>query len=142
MNEHPNAERFRRLYQAYNDVAAGRGGVETIRDMLAEDLVWHVPGRGPFSGDRDKAAVMAGFEGVVPGFSEEAERAISRFDIQIEGTFATDEWVFMRVHWDHTRDGLRFDQHGVEVCRLDRDGRIVEFWALMSDTEAFDEFFS
>jgi hypothetical protein len=48
----------------------------------------------------------------------------------------------MRVHWDHTRDGKRFDQHGVEVFRLNPEGRISEFWALMRDTAAFDEFFS
>lgn len=55
---------------------------------------------------------------------------------------ASDEWVFMRVHWDHTRDGKRFDQHGVEVFRLNPEGRVSEFWALMRDTAAFDEFFS
>jgi ketosteroid isomerase-like protein len=135
MGEHPNVERFRRLYDAFS-----RGEVDTIRAALAEDLVWHVPGRHRFSGDRNKAETMALFEEVVPEFSETGEPIISTFNIEIEGVHAGDEWVFMRVHWDHTRDEKRFDQRGVEVFRLDREGRISEFWALMRDTAAFDEF--
>jgi hypothetical protein len=55
---------------------------------------------------------------------------------------ATDDWAFARVHWNHTRDGKHFDQRGVEVYRLNADGRIAEFWALMQDTVAFDDFFA
>jgi ketosteroid isomerase-like protein len=135
--EHPNAERFRRLYDAFSN-----GEVDTIRAALAEDLVWHVPGRHRFSGDRDKAETMALFEEVVPDFSETGEPIMSTFNIEIDSIHASDDWVFMRVHWDHTRNERRFDQHGVEVYRLDSEGRISEFWALMRDTAAFDEFFA
>jgi uncharacterized protein len=137
MTEHPNVERFRRLYEAF-----GKGDVDTIREALADDLVWHVPGRHRFSGDRNKAETMALFEEVVPDFSETGEPIISTFNIEIDGIHASDDWVFMRVHWDHARNEKRFDQHGVEVYRLDSEGRISEFWALMHDTTAFDEFFS
>ena len=127
MSEHPNVERFRRLYEAFNDVPnkGSKEGVETIGDRLADDLVWHVPGRHALSGDRDKAFIMSGFEGALPGFSEKGERRVSTVDIHPEGIFATDEWVFVRVHWNHTHDGKRFDQQGVEVHRLHADGRIV-----------------
>ena len=137
MAEHPNVERFRRLYEAFS-----KGDVDATREALADDLVWHVPGRHRFSGDRNKAETMALFEEVVPEFSETGEPIISTFNIEIEGVHASDDWVFMRVHWDHTRNGKRFDQHGVEVFRLDPEGRISEFWAFMRDTAAFDEFFS
>jgi ketosteroid isomerase-like protein len=114
MAEHPNEERFRRVYEAFRT-----GDADTIREALADDLVWHVPGRHRFSGDRNKAETMALVEEVVPEFSEMGEPVISTFNIEVESIHASDEWVFMRVHWDHTRDGKRFDQHGVEVFRLD-----------------------
>jgi hypothetical protein len=40
------------------------------------------------------------------------------------------------------RPGKQFDQHGVKVYRMNAEGRIGEFWALMPDTVAFDEFFA
>jgi hypothetical protein len=33
-------------------------------------------------------------------------------------------------------------QRGVEMYRMNAEGQIAEFWALMGDTAAFDEFFS
>jgi ketosteroid isomerase-like protein len=136
-NEHPNVERFRALYEAFS-----KGDAETVREALAEDLVWHVPGRHRFSGDRSKADTMAFFDEVVPEFSETGQPVISTFNIDVEGIHASDDWVFMRVHWNHKRNGKHFDQHGVEVFGLNPDGKISEFWALMRDTMAFDEFFA
>ncbi len=133
----PNEARFRGLYRAFS-----MGEVETVREALADDLVWHVPGRHRFSGDRAKAEIMALFGELVPEFSNTGEPLISTFKIHVESIHASDEWVFVRVHWDHSRDGKHFDQHGVEVYRLNPEGRISEFWAFMRDTTAFDEFFS
>lgn len=98
MTEHPNVERFRTLYRAF-----GEGDAQTIREALADDLVWHVPGRHRFSGDRSKADTMALMEEVVPEFSDPGEPVISTFNIEIESIHASDEWVSMRVYWDHTR---------------------------------------
>jgi len=70
--------------------------VDTTREALADDLLWHVPGRHRFSGDRNKAETMALFEEVVPEFSETGEPIISTFNIEIEGVHASDDWVFMR----------------------------------------------
>lgn len=137
MSEHSKVALIRRAYEAFKN-----GDAETVRDLLADDLVWHVPGRHRFSGDHDKAAIMATMGELVPEFSPTGEAVISTFKIELEDVVATDEWAFARVHWMHTRDGRRFDQRGVEVYRLNAQGRIAEFWALMRDTAAFDEFFA
>lgn len=131
MSAHPNVARIRRAYQAFH-----AGDLDTIRDLLADDLVWHVPGRHRFSGDHNKASIIATYEAAIPGFSE------TGFKIEVEDIVATDEWAFARVHWNHTQDGRHFDQRGVEVYRLNADGRIAEFWAFMRDTVAFDDFFA
>jgi len=137
MSQHPNVERMRRAYEAFM-----KGDAETIRELLTDDLVWHVPGRHRFSGDHNKAEVMALFEEIIPEFNEAGDPVVSTFDIEAEDIVADDRWAFVRAHWNHTRDGKRFDQRGVEVFRLTPDGRIAEFWAFMRDTAAFDEFFS
>lgn len=67
---------------------------------------------------------MALFEEVVPEFSEIGQPVSTTFSIEVETIVATDEWIFTRVHWNHSRGGKRFD------------------WALMRDTAAFDEFFA
>ena len=67
---------------------------------------------------------------------------IRTFNFEVEGVPADDEWIFTRVHWNHLRDGRRFDQHGVELYRMNPKGQIAEFWALMRDTVAFDDFFA
>lgn len=137
MSEHPNVARIRRAYKAING-----GDAVAVRDFLADDLVWHVPGRHRFSGDHSKAEIMATMEEIVPEFSETGEALISDFVIELDEVIATDEWAFARVHWIHKRGNKRFDQRGVEVYRLNADGRLAEFWALMHDTVAFDEFFA
>lgn len=137
MSEHPNVARYWRAHEAFTS-----GDADTLKELFADDLVWHVPGRHRFSGNRDKAQTLALFEEVVPEFSETGEPVITTFNIKVEGIVATDEWVFTRVHWNHARNGKRFDQHGVEVYRMNNEGQIAEFWALMPDTAAFDEFFA
>ena len=67
---------------------------------------------------------------------------ITTFNLDVEDVVATDGWIFTRVHWSHARDGKRFDQHGVEIYRMNAEGQIAEFCALMRDTAAFDEFFA
>ena len=136
MSEHPNLARIRSAYKAFNS-----GDADAVRDFLADDLVWHVPGRHRFSGDHSKAEILATMEEIVPEFSKTGEALISEFVIELDDVVATDEWAFARVHWLHVRGSRRFDQRGVEVYRLNPDGRVVEFWALMRDTLAFDEFF-
>jgi len=105
MSEHPNLARYWRAYEAFT-----KGDADTIREMLADDLVWHVPGRHRLSGDHNEAETMALLEVVVPEFSATGEPVITTFSIGVEGIVATDEWVFTRVHWNHWRDGKRFDQ--------------------------------
>jgi ketosteroid isomerase-like protein len=137
MSGHPNVARIRRVYEALH-----AGDAETIGDLLADDLVWHIPGRHLFSGDHNKATIMATYEKVMPEFSTAGKPVISTFNIDVEDVVATDEWAFARVHWNHTRNGKRFDQRGVEVYRLNANGQISEFWAFMRDTIAFDDFFA
>ena len=125
-----NADRVRRLYE----LSSG-GDVEAFADALADDVVWHVPGRGSNAGAiRGKEAVLAFFDRVIPG--------LRSFRIDVHDILTTDAHVVVLVRYEHERDDRRFQQLGAEVFHLDDEGRISEFWALIDDTSAFDEFFA
>lgn len=130
MAEHPNAARIRRLYEA------GSGGnMDALIDAFADDIVWHVPGRGANAGaHRGKDAVSAFFGRAIPG--------LDSFNIEVHDVLATDAHAVAIVRYDHRRGERVFRQLGAEVFHFDDAGRISAFWALIDDTAAFDEFFS
>ena len=45
MSEHPNAARLRRGHEAFSS-----GDMDTLTELIAEDTVWHWPGKSPISG--------------------------------------------------------------------------------------------
>ena len=47
MAEYPNAEPIGRAFDAF-----ARGDMATMQSLVAEDTVWHIPGRGPLAGDQ------------------------------------------------------------------------------------------
>ena len=58
MAEHPNAEPIRQSFEAF-----ARGDMAGMRSLVAENTVWHIPGRGPLAGDhygRDAVFEMFG----------------------------------------------------------------------------------
>ena len=46
MSEHPNVRLIRRGY-----VAFARGDLEAVRELMADGVLWHEPGRSPIAGD-------------------------------------------------------------------------------------------
>jgi ketosteroid isomerase-like protein len=119
--------RFRRAQQA---MYAG-GDVGEVASLMAEDVVWHVPGRSAIAGDhRGRDAVIAYFElrrGLAGGTLRIAPvRAIDHGDTVAE--FADGAAVLggVETHWST-----------VGVYRF-RDGLVAEAWLVPLDLEAFD----
>ena len=130
MIEHPNATRLRRLYEL-----GSSGDADWAADALADEIVWHVPGRGANAGAlRGKEAVLAFFRRVIPG--------LESFNIEVHDVLASDAHAVALVRYDHRRDGRSFSQLGAEVCHFNQEGKVSAFWALIDDTAAFDEFFA
>lgn len=60
MSEHPNAARCREVYAILEN-----GDMDQVRALLADGIVWRVPGRGKFAGaKRGIDEVFAFFEHV------------------------------------------------------------------------------
>ncbi len=46
VDEHPNAKAYRRTADAFR-----AQDEEALRDLIADDVIWHVPGRNPMAGE-------------------------------------------------------------------------------------------
>lgn len=77
-----NIEVIRRGYGAF-----GRGDVPAVLDILAPDIAWHVPGRGPLSGDHK------GHDEVVGFFAATMELSAGTFAIDIDDVLASGQRV-------------------------------------------------
>lgn len=130
MSEHPNITMIRRAYEVWSQ------DLDASRQFIADDIFWHVPGRGRFAGDVHGIDALFAFFREVGG----APGATS-FSFDIRTMLASDDHVAAAVHYHHERGADVFDQDGVELFRIGSDGKIAEFWAFLRDTRAFDEFF-
>lgn len=129
MDEHPNATAYRRTADAFR-----AGDRESLRGLIDDDVVWHVPGENRLSGDvRGRDALFEWFDRL---------RAVTG------GTFALEE-----------HDVLANDKHVVVLSRMSavrtspitvdvvsvfhfRDGRQLERWLLPADPDAWNRMFA
>jgi len=62
MADHPNVELLRDVYGAYST-----GDLDALRNLFPGEIVLHVPGRSPISGDRRGKDEVIGFLGSILG---------------------------------------------------------------------------
>ena len=128
---HPNAELIRRFLEAQ-----GKGDAPALNELLADNIVWHVPGRNLLSRDyRGKAEVF--------GFFTRA-RELSGGTVRIEPIeiFAGDQHAVGLVRVYAEREGRTLDGELQAFTYRIEDGKIVEFWFLVEDRYAVDAFWS
>ena len=86
MVDHPQVTRRREYLEAFN-----RGDLAAARDFFDDDVVWHVAGNHPLSGDyRGKDALFAYFDAV---------NAQASLTLEATGILADDRYIatFLRV---------------------------------------------
>jgi ketosteroid isomerase-like protein len=131
MAEHPNVTRAREAFEAFN-----RGDFARYRQSFTDDVVWHVGGNHPMSGDyRGRDALFDYFERVrqLTGGSLRT----SPQDILADATHCG---VFTRVTAE--REGRQLDVIQAQAFRMNADGKFTEYWALADDQDAVDAFWS
>ena len=125
-----NEALLRRGYEAF-----AAGDLETIRGLFDENLVWHVGGRSPLSGDYKGTDEVFGF------FAKIAEISAGTVRIEVHDALANDEHAVALTRTTATRDGKSIDDNGAAVYHVS-NGKVTEAWFHPGDAYAVDEFWS
>ena len=125
-----NAALIQSAYDAFS-----RGDTQSVFAVFAENIVWHVPGRGPLSRDYRGHAEVAGFFEHFMGLSE------GTFRIQIDEILANRDRVVLLCTETARRAGRSWSSPQVHVWTV-KDGRATAFWEYEGDQQGEDEFWS
>ena len=109
--------------------------VVAIAEMLADDVVYHFPGRGPVAGTyrgRDEVlGLFRAFGGLFDG-----PLAMAGHDVVASEAHVVDLATYTGV-----RSGQAFTWNAVRLYHVDA-GRISEIWLMIGDVYAFDAWMS
>jgi ketosteroid isomerase-like protein len=129
MSEHPNVQMMRDGYDAF-----AKGDLAALREIMAEDVVWHVPGRSALAGD------YTGVDDVLAFFGRVMETTGGSFRAEPLTLLADDHYGTAPVRITAHRGDEHLDVMNVQTSRL-QDGRVTEFWDLTTDPDAMERFF-
>jgi len=115
--------------------ALARGDVQDAFAIFAEDILWHVPGRGPLSRDYRGHDEVRGFFGLFMGLSG------GTFRIQLDDILAKGERVVALCTESAEREGKRWSSPQVHVWTV-KNGKATVFWQYQGDQQTEDEFWS
>lgn len=108
--------------------ALERGDLDAVGSMLADDVVFHMGGKNPMSGEQrgaDKAVAM--LRGIL-------DRMGGKVEVDLHDMLASDEHVVALVR----RNIAGVDARAAVVYHV-RDGKITEVWPHEADQYAIDE---
>jgi hypothetical protein len=127
---HPNALLIREFHERQNRFYAGADQA-LVRAMLAEDVIWHVPGDSAIAGEH------RGRDAVLRHFANRRELAQGTFRIDVRGVLADDERAVILAAGEVQHGGESFAWGTVGIFRL-AGGEIAECWVVPYDQSAFD----
>ena len=110
-------------------------GDEAERASIAQDIVWHVPGHNPISGE-------------YRGYSEYTQlmpsrmAPLTRWDFTLDQVMVNGNFVMATFRVQGQRIGKKVDIQGGHLMRIDTQGKIAEGWGFTADQDALDDFFS
>jgi uncharacterized protein len=107
------------------------GDLGPVEELLAEDVVWHVPGTSPIAGD------YRGREAVLGYFRTRRELAGGAIKITKHGEAHHDEALVQLADGHAVIAGREVSWRTAGVYRV-AGGRIAEAWLVPLDQEQFD----
>jgi len=125
----------RRFHAVQARVYAGSAPVDSLRDVLDEDVVWHVPGASAIAGEHRRV------EGVLEYLDRRRRMTDSTFRVTVHGVAMIAGRVVQLAGGRAIRCGRELDWETVGVFRV-ADGRIAECWLVPFDQAAFDQIWS
>ncbi|HEX4814190.1 MAG TPA: nuclear transport factor 2 family protein [Nonomuraea sp.] len=131
MAEHPHITVAGGFYDAL-----AKGDMDHLREeLLADDVVFHVPGRGPMARD------YVGKDQVLGYLARVGQATAGTLRMEPQAFLVGDDLVAVVVRNHAERDGRAFDDHGMQLFKI-ANGRISERSSYPADAYAVDEFFS
>ena len=124
---HPNEEIARSATEALS-----KGDMETFLSYQADDVVVHVPGRGPMAGDH------RGKDGLAQLFQQQMEILDAQPEIDTHDILANDDHFVILNPVRASRGGHMLEQHQVVVAHV-REGKVTETWLQFSNQQEMDE---
>jgi ketosteroid isomerase-like protein len=130
MDEHPNAIAYRRAADAFR-----ARDVDALRDLIADEVVWHVPGGNPLAGE------IHGRESLVDWFRRLREATHDTFTLEEHDVVGNDDHVVALSTMSAVRDGQPVVVHVISVLHY-RNGMQHERWIHPTDLDAWDRMLS
>ena len=115
--------------------AFSRGDIPSAMTAFAEDIFWHVPGRGPLSRDYRGHAEVLGF------FGHFMELSGGTFRLQVDDVLAKGDRVVVLCTESARRGGRSWSAPQVHVWTV-KNGKATVFWEYEGDQQGDDEFWS
>ena len=109
-------------------------GDEAEISNVAQDIIWHVPGHNPVSGDYH-------------GFDEYTQLLparmgpLSRWDFALEDVIVNGNYVVTTWQLQGERKAKAVSLRGAHILRINDQGKIAEGWGFTDNQDALDEFF-
>jgi len=126
------AELVAELHRRQNEMYSG-GSVDSVVELLAEDIVWHVPGSNPIAGDH------RGAPEVIAYFERRRQLASATMKMEPGELLEMDDAVAQFVTGSATLDGERVTWQTVGIYRVDPEHSwIREAWLVPLDSDLFD----
>ena len=131
MTADENAAIMRRAYEAFNSA-----DINTLTELFAESVVWHLPGRSRFADD------YQGREATLAYFAQLGQETGGTFQAELQHVLADDEDRVIGIQRSRAqRDGKHLDVGNCIVFEL-KDGRVTDGREHFHDLYAWDEFWS
>ncbi len=122
--KHPNAEIARRAWEA-----VATSDVDTLKQIWAPEIVWHVTSDNPWFGDH------VGPDAIFDYLADLGE-AGETYDARIYDILVSDDRVLLVTRVTARRHGRQVDTQECMLARIE-DGKIAEVWTLALDPAAF-----
>jgi hypothetical protein len=128
---HPNEETIRRFQEAQS-----KGDAAVLMELLADNIVWHVPGKNLLSRDYNGKAEVAGF------WARARELSGGTVRTELLDVLASDDHAIALVRVHAEREGRSLGGQFQAFTYRIEDGKIAEFWFMVEDRYAVDAFWS
>jgi 2'-5' RNA ligase len=125
----------RRFYDAQARVYAGSAPADSLRDVLDEEVVWHVPGASAIAGEH------RGVDAVLEYMDTRRRMTDSTFRVTVHGAAVIAGRVVQLAGGLAVREGREVSWETVGVFRV-LEGRIAECWLVPFDQAVFDGIWS